>query len=198
MHPVIHVHGAIRVEYRVRTRYLDPDMGVIESETQCIGGSGGVCALALSQLGARVHLSGNALGDDSHGRFLKKQLEAAGIIGEFSLQSGLSTPYAILLRDDYGETQTLLSARAQHLELPPLAGIEGEARVLDLSGRAGNGSYAELLEELRPALRLWLHATRPDDEAFLRAIQVESWIAKYDASFGDFSFEQGKEKRGSA
>jgi len=191
MLPFIHIHGAIRVEYCVQTRALGRNLGAIESESQRIGGSGGVCAMALAQLGARVHLSGNALGDDSHGRFLKKQLESAGVSGEFSLQSGLSTPYAILLRNESGETQTLLSPSAQSLELPPVASGENGAATMNFSLGQRSGSYGELLADLRAALSWWLDWSDLGRSA-------ESWIAKYDASFGDFAFEYGKEKRGSS
>lgn len=198
MHPLFHIHGAVRVEYRVRTRALGPHLGAIESESQRIGGSGGVCALALSQLGARVHLSGNALGDDSHGRFLKKQLEAAGISGDFSLQSGLSTPYAILLRDESSETQTLLSAGAQHIELPLLMSGEEGTNPLNFSFHNRDGSYGELLSNLHTALRIWVNLTDSKEKVSVREERIGSWIAKYDASFGEFPLEDGKEKRGSA
>jgi len=191
MLPLIHIHGAIRVEYRVRTRALGQNLGAIESETQRIGGSGGVCALALSQLGARVHLSGNALGDDSHGRFLQKQLELEGINGEFSLHKELSTPYAILLRNESGETQTLLSPSALNLEWSPSKRAEEGLCVLDFSLGNRNGSYGELLDDLRAALLWWLDWSDLGGSA-------ESWMANYDASFGDFALEYGKEKRGSS
>jgi len=198
MLPLFHIHGAVRVEYRVQTRALGQDLGAIESETQRIGGSGGLCALALSQLGARVHLSGNALGDDSHGRFLQRQLGEAGISGEFVLHAGLSTPYAILLRDENSETQTLLSAGAQYLEWPPLGGAQEGVCVLDFSLGNRVGSYGELLGDLRAGLRAWLDLTDSEETAPVREDKVESWVANYHASFGNSSSDFGKEKRASS
>lgn len=198
MEPFFYVHGAIRVEYRVRTRTLLKDVGAIETEEQQVGGNGALCALALARLGARVRLSGNALGDDSHGRFLRSHLQTANLEADLTLSAGVVTPYAILLRSEKGDTRTLLSPQALSpqalaLVLPP---VQSEnARVLDLSlpmklldADGQSQSYSALLDVLRSTLRAWLEVARPDDSSGEREAQIERWVEQYDQGFGPLPF----------
>ncbi len=194
MSPLFHVHGAIRVEYRVRTHTLGGDLGAIESEAQLVGGSGGLCALALAQLGARVRLSGNVLGDDSHGRFLRLQLQnAPNLETDLILNANIVTPYAILLRCDEGATQTLLSLQARALVLPPLQ-AQPNARVFNFSPRmtlesdVENHGYNALLDALRSVLRAWLEIARPDDSPDEVEAQLKRWVEGYDKGFGALPF----------
>lgn len=193
MLPPFHIHGAIRVEYRVRTRTLQQSIGAIESEQQCAGGTGALCALSLARLGARVRLSGNALGDDSHGRFLKSQLRAAGIETDLELQAGVVTPYAILLRADEGQTQTLLSPQARKLVLPPVQ-MQRDARTFDFSLQMKSLEWQEkhqgcdaLLDALRSVLLAWLEVARPDEGFDEHQAQIGRWLDEYDRS-GVFPF----------
>jgi sugar/nucleoside kinase (ribokinase family) len=193
MKPHFHIHGAIRVEYRVRTRALLKDVAAIETEEQQVGGNGALCALALARLGARVRLSGNALGDDSHGRFLRSHLQTANLEADLTLNAGVVTPYAILLRSEKGDTRTLLSPQARALVLPP---VQSEnARVLDLSlqmklldADGQSQSYSALLDALRSTLRAWLEVARPDDSSGEREAQIERWVEQYDQGFGPLPF----------
>jgi len=189
MPPLFHLHGPLRVEYRVRTRALRPNLGAIEDERQVVGGSGGVCALALAHFGARVRLTGNPLGDDSHGRFLRKQLAAAiGIEAEFQIEPGRATPYAILLRDEQGATQTLLSPASLGMEFPLPPPLEKGVDTIHLRGDMPD-DYADLLDDLRMVLGVWLPILRPDEAPAVRQAQVESWVESYDTRFGDgFSY----------
>lgn len=189
-----HIHGAIRVEYRVRTRALGQNMGVIESELQLAGGTGALCALALARLGARVRLSGNALGDDSHGRFMKAQLGAANIETDLQLHAAIVTPYAILLRTDEGQTQTLLSPQARDLVLPPVQ-MQSDARVFDFSLQMNSPEwegkhqgYDALLDALNSVLRRWLRSARPGEAFDEHEAQLKRWLEEYDQGFGDLPF----------
>lgn len=189
-----HIHGAIRVEYRVRARALNHNMGAIESELQLAGGTGALCALALSRLGARVRLSGNTLGEDAHGRFLRAQLGAANIETDLELRAGVVTPYAILLRTDEGQMQTLLSPESLALVLPPIQ-MQRDARTFDFSlqiksidRQEKHQSYDALLDALSAVLRRWLEIARPDESFDEHESQLKRWLDEYDQSFGHFPF----------
>lgn len=193
MLPAFHIHGAIRVEYRVRTRPLQQGTDAIESEQQLAGGTGALCALALARLGARVRLSGNALGDDSHGRFLRSQFQAANIETDAQLHAGVITPYAILLRTEDGQTQTLLSPQAQELVLPPVQ-IQRDARTFDFSlqmksleWEGKHQGYDALLDALRSVLNRWLKIARPNELSEHEA-QLTRWLKQYDQGFRAFPF----------
>lgn len=194
MKPFFHVHGVIRVEYRVQTRSLFEDVEAIETETRSVGGSGALCALALSRLGAPVRLSGHALGDDSHGRFIRAQLEGVpGLEADLRFEPDIETPYAILLRgEDRTHTRTLLSSGATRLLWFAPAHTEEGARLLDFSTRNQPGgasqSSARLLDELRWGLRAWLEVTRPASSSEKREVQVERWMQDYDQGFGEWPF----------
>lgn len=202
MRPFFHIHGVIRVEYRVRTRALGEQVAAITNETRLVGGSGALCALALARLGARVHLSGNALGDDSHGRFVRSQLEAAHIQSDLVLNAQLVTPYAILLRCDEKDTITLLSPEARQLVLPPPGEVEDDARLLDFSSSPKKGEvvagesesyssllrYSSLLHCVRLALQAWLEASQPDASVEERNVKVEAWVEELDQGFGEWPF----------
>lgn len=168
--------GALRVEYRVRTRALAQGVFSIENETRAVGGDGALAALALVRLGARVRLVCNALGDDAHGRFLRRELEGIENLQVEWREGADATPYAILLRGEAGETQTLLSPSAQHLKV---AGQE-------LS--PGSQSYAGLLSALRRQLEQGLRALEPEFSIEERRVQVEEWLRAYDATFGEWLF----------
>lgn len=126
-----HIHDVVRVEYRVATGGSSFPRGYscIERETRSAGGNGAVAAVTLARWGARVLLTGNAIGDDDHGRFLIKQLEAIeNLTFQADVQPDVATPYAILLRAGHFDVGTLLSPAASKIELPRLSRNTRDAR----------------------------------------------------------------------
>ena len=124
MHYDFHIHDSIRVEYRVATDGSSFPRGYscIERETRSAGGNGVIAAVTLARWGARVLLSGNALGDDDHGRFIVRELgNIENLTFEATLQRDVVTPYAILLRAGKFDVGTLLSPQAARLELRRLS-----------------------------------------------------------------------------
>lgn len=116
-----HVHDAVRVEYRVTTDAPSFPRGHarIEREVRSPGGNGVLAACALARWGARVLLTGNAIGDDAHGRFLVERLaQVSNLTFEPRLESGLATPYALLLRAGTHSVGVLLSPSAASLPMP--------------------------------------------------------------------------------
>ena len=131
MHYDFHIHDAIRVEYRVATDGSSFPRGYscIEREARSAGGNGVVAAVALARWGARVLLTGNALGDDDHGRFVRAQLdEIENLTLRTETRDELTTPYAILLRAGTFDVGTLLSPQAASIELPRLSRNCDDAR----------------------------------------------------------------------
>ena len=119
-----HIHDAIRVEYRVATDGSSFPRGYscIERESRSAGGNGVIAAVTLARWGARVLLTGNAIGDDDHGRFLRKQLEPIeNLTLQTATQGDATTPYAILLRAGKFDVGTLLSPEAASIRLPRLS-----------------------------------------------------------------------------
>ena len=119
-----HIHDALRVEYRVATDGSSFPRGYscIQRETRSAGGNGVVAAVTLARWGARVLLSGNAIGDDDHGRFLLRELEGIeNLTFESVPQKEVVTPYAILLRAGHFDVGTLLSTEAANIELERLS-----------------------------------------------------------------------------
>ena len=119
-----HIHDAIRVEYRVATDGSSFPRGYscIEAETRSAGGNGVVAAVTLARWGARVLLTGNAIGDDDHGKFLRAQLEPIeNLTFGAQVEAEVVTPYAILLRAGKFDVGTLLSPDAARIRLPRLS-----------------------------------------------------------------------------
>ena len=119
-----HIHDAVRVEYRVATDGASFPRGYscIERETRSAGGNGVIAAVTLARWGARVLLTGNAIGDDDHGKFLRGQLEPIENLSfEAQVVADAATPYAILLRAGKFDVGTLLSSEAARLQLPRLS-----------------------------------------------------------------------------
>ncbi len=126
-----HIHDAVRVEYRVATDGSSFPRGYscIERETRSAGGNGAVAAVTLARWGARVLLTGNAIGDDDHGRFLLKQLASIeNLTFQADVQPNVVTPYAILLRAGHFDVGTLLSPEAANIKLPRLSRNTHDAR----------------------------------------------------------------------
>ncbi len=150
MHYDFHIHDAIRVEYRVATDGSSFPRGYscIERETRSAGGNGVIAAVTLARWGARVLLTGNALGDDDHGRLILRELEAIeNLTFEAELQSGVVTPYAILLRAGKFDVGTLLSPDAAHIELKRLSRNTEDARFFGGASEGwGEGSGSVHLE----------------------------------------------------
>ncbi len=131
MHYDFHIHDAIRVEYRVATDGSSFPRGYscIERETRSAGGNGVIAAVTLARWGARVLLTGNALGADDHGRLVKRELEnIENLTFDAQLASDVVTPYAILLRAGKFDVGTLLSPQAARIELPRLSRNSDDAR----------------------------------------------------------------------
>lgn len=119
-----HIHDAIRVEYRVATDGSSFPRGYscIQRETRSAGGNGVIAAVTLARWGARVLLTGNAIGDDDHGRLLMRELGfVENLTFEGSPQKDVVTPYAILLRAGRFDVGTLLSPQAAEIELKRLS-----------------------------------------------------------------------------
>jgi len=155
------IYGVLRVEYRVQLAHLGENSSLIASERRLAGGEGAGTALALAALGAQVRLSGNPLGDDSHGRFLLSQLQnEPNLELDIEVRPDVVTPYAILIRAQNGTVQTLLSPEAALLE--------------------GAQDYPALLNALHNALKEFMGEQR-DDEEIARLMRV------YADSFGDFA-----------
>ena len=150
MHYDFHIHDAIRVEYRVATDGSSFPRGYscIERETRSAGGNGVIAAVALARWGARVLLTGNAIGDDDHGRFVRAQLEPVeNLTFRADVQSETLTPYAILLRAGQFDVGTLLSPQAARLELPRLSRNSDDARFFGGAPEGwGDGAQAVHLE----------------------------------------------------
>ena len=158
----ISIHGALRIEYRVQLAPLGDNSSLIASERRLAGGEGAVSALALAALGACVRLSGNPIGDDSHGRFLLSQLQNVPALElELEVRPDVVTPYAILIRGAEGGVQTLLSPEAAELD--------------------GAQDYWSLLDALRAALKKFIGEHGGEKE-------IARLMGNYEESFGDFAF----------
>ena len=158
-----HIHDAVRVEYRVATDGSSFPRGYacIERETRSAGGNGVIAAVALARWGARVLLTGNAIGDDDHGRFLLRQLEPIeNLHFEAEVRPDVETPYAILLRAGHFDVGTLLSAPASHLELERLSRNLEDARFFG-GAPEGWGEVAECVH---------LEAATQDYQALIGAL----------------------------
>lgn len=166
MKSAISLQGTLRVEYRIRLQPMAGATSLIASEQRFAGGSATVAALALASLGASVRLSGSPIGDDSHGRFLRAQLEnVPGLELEVETRSEVVTPYAILVREEEGTTRTWLSPEAAQLEDPQ--------------------DYPSLLDALKQALTQWYgNQSAPED--------IDALVNQYDVNFGLSSFREEK------
>ncbi len=151
MHHDFHIHDAIRVEYRVATDGSSFPRGYscIERETRSAGGNGVIAAVTLARWGARVLLTGNALGDDDHGRLIMRELKAIeNLTFEADLQRDAVTPYAILLRAGKFDVGTLLSPDAARIELKRLSRNSEGARFFGGASEGwGEGEGCVHLEE---------------------------------------------------
>lgn len=194
-----HVHDAIRVEYRLTTDGPSFPRGYaqIERETRHAGGNGVVAACALAKWGASVLLTGNAIGDDSHGQLIVSQLDKVpNLTFQPQIEEGLETPYAILLRAGSHGIGTLLSGSASRIELmkrpqnsqiagfffgaPSSFGEEG-ARVFL---QAASQDYEALLGSLETVSACYLsllgdEVSPEEKEAFTTCV-----VGKYKAAFG--------------
>lgn len=193
-----HVHDAIRVEYRVSTDGPSFPRGyaLIEGETRAAGGNGVVAACALARWGARVLLSGNALGDDEHGRFLIQELaKFPNLSFEPQIEAALATPYAILLRAGTHSVGTLLSASASRLAIQKcaqdgdIAGFFfGDAVGFGAAGvpailRAPSQDYESLLASLEAVATCYLSLLGAEVSAEDKAAFVSFVTEKYRHAF---------------
>lgn len=194
-----HVHDAIRVEYRITTDGPSFPRGYaqIERETRAAGGNGVIAACALARWGASVLLTGNAIGDDSHGQLIVSQLgQVPNLTFEPHIEPGLETPYAILLQAGTHGIGTLLNPSASRLELrkqaqnaqtagfffgaPSAFGDEGSSITL----RAPSQDYEALVGSLEAVSACYLSLlgdeVGPEEkEAFVTCV-----VEKYKAGFG--------------
>jgi hypothetical protein len=110
-----HIHDVARVEYRIATDGPAFPRGYaqIENENRVPGGNGVVAALALAHWGARVLLTGNAIGNDSHGNFLIKSLYGVeNLTYQPEVVPEMKTPYAVFIRAGKFDAGALLSSEA--------------------------------------------------------------------------------------
>jgi hypothetical protein len=194
-----HVHDVVRVEYRIATDGPSFPRGYaqIENESRVVGGNGAVAACALARWGASVLLTGNAIGDDSHGRFLMEQLSRIpNLTYEPQIQPGFDTPYAILLKAGSHSVGTLLSPTAARVPLEKrsqnsnLAGFFfGDRASFGEAGtpvvlRAPSQDYEGVVASLEAAavsyLSLLGDGVSPSQKSAFTAFVVE----KYNAGFG--------------
>ena len=150
MHYDFHIHDTIRVEYRVATDGSSFPRGYscIERETRSAGGNGVIAAVTLARWGARVLLTGNALGDDDHGRLITRELgQIENLTFAAPLQNDVITPYAILLRAGKFDVGTLLSPQAANIELERLSRNLDDARFFGGASEAwGEGEASVTME----------------------------------------------------
>ncbi len=115
-----HIHDVARVEYRIATDGPAFPRGYaqIENENRVPGGNGVVAALALAHWGAKVFLTGNPIGDDSHGRFLIQALNGIeNLTYQPQVLEGMNTPYAVFIRAGKFDAGALLSKEAAAVPL---------------------------------------------------------------------------------
>lgn len=192
-----HVHDAIRVEYRVRTDGPSFPRGWsrIEEETRVAGGNGAVCAAALARWGAKVLLTGNALGDDAHGQFLVEQLgQIPNLTFESQIQPGLATPYAILIKAGQKGIGVMLSPTASALILTKRPKNSHLARFFwGDAGVWGDGhaelppfsqDYGSLSTNLDGVAMVYLNMMAPGIEVEAREQFLKALEATYGERFG--------------
>ena len=193
-----HVHDTLRVEYRVATDGPSFPRGYaqIERETRSAGGNGVLAACALAKWGANVLLTGNPIGDDEHGRFLQTQLEKIpNLTFKAQIESGLETPYAIMLRAGHHDVGTLLSRTAARVSLPPKpynpgaglffgphasSGESGTPMIL----RAPTQNYEALIGSLEAVCALYLSLLGEEIGAAEKMAFTECVVRRYQAAFG--------------
>jgi hypothetical protein len=194
-----HINDAIRVEYRLTTDGPSFPRGYaqIERETRAAGGNGVVAACALAKWGANVLLTGNAVGDDSHGQLIGAQLsQVPNLTYEAQVQPGLETPYAILLQAGTHGIGTLLSASASRIELPKRSqnsqvagfffgapssfGEEGTSIIL----RAPSQDYEALLGSLEAVSACYLSLLGDDVGADEKEAFTACVVGRYKTAFG--------------
>jgi hypothetical protein len=194
-----HVHDVIRVEYRVTTDSPSFPRGhaQIENEERVAGGNGVVAACALARWGASVLLTGNAIGDDSHGRFLIGELaKVPNLTYQPQIDAEVDTPYAILLKAGSHSIGTLLSPMAARVTIdrraqnPALAGFffgdpaafgeEGSKAIL----RAPSQDYDSLANSLEAVAVCYLSLLGDGVSPAEKAAFVKYVLEKYTSSFG--------------
>jgi hypothetical protein len=194
-----HVHDVIRVEYRVTTDNPSFPRGhaQIENEERVVGGNGVIAACALARWGATVLLTGNAIGDDSHGRFLVSELaKVPNLTYEPQIDAAVNTPYAILLKAGPHSVGTLLSPPAARITLekraqnPALAGFffgdpsafgeEGSKTIL----RAPSQDYDALACTLEAVAVCYLSLLGDGVSPAEKAAFVKFVFERYTSSFG--------------
>jgi hypothetical protein len=144
-----HIHDVVRVEYRVTTDGPSFPRGFanIQNEIRVPGGSGVVAAVALARWGARVLLTGNPIGDDSHGKLLQTELaNIPNLAYEPEVRADFETPYALLLQAGRYNIGSLLSAHASRVPIVKKPRDARTARYLlgDASAWGEEGTQVEL------------------------------------------------------
>ena len=192
-----HVHDAIRVEYRVRTDGPSFPHGWsrIENEQRVAGGNGAVCAAALARWGAKVLLTGNAIGDDAHGQFLLERLsQIPNLTFDAEQKSGLVTPYAILIKAGQKDVGAMLSPEAASLSIVKRAKDSAKARFFWGDAAVwGEGSselapfsqdYRALTTNLDGVAMIYLNLMAPTMKGAAREQFLKALEATYGARFG--------------
>ncbi|HEX9998508.1 MAG TPA: hypothetical protein VGB45_15320 [Abditibacterium sp.] len=194
-----HIHDTVRVEYRVATNGPSFPRGYaqIEHETRSAGGNGTLAACALAKWGAKVLLTGNAIGGDEHGSFLAKELtKVPNLTFEPQVDLEIQTPYAILLKAGTHDVGTLLSVTAAQVVIqrlpqdPTVAGFFigdnasfgeiGTSAIL----REPTQDYEALINSLASVSACYLSLLGAEIGADEKAAFVECVVEKYKASFG--------------
>lgn len=194
-----HVHDVVRVEYRIVTDGPAFPRGYsqIENEARLVGGNGTVAACALARWGASVLLTGNPIGNDSHGRFLQEQLSnVPNLTYEPQVKPDLETPYAILLKAGTHSVGTMLSpsaAKVQFEKRSQNAGIAGfffgdrasfGDEGVSATLRAPSQDYPSLVATLEAAAVCYLSLLGDGVSPSQKSAFISYVVEKYDSSFG--------------
>jgi hypothetical protein len=204
-----HVHDVIRVEYRVITDGSSFPRGYaqIEREERVIGGNGVLAAYALAKWGATVLLTGNAIGEDSHGRFLVSELSGIrNLTYEPEIDAQELTPYAILLKAGTHNIGALLSPNAARVSMrkrpqnPALAGFFfGDRASFGEPGapailRAPSQDYEALIHSLEAVAVCYLSLLEEGVSPAEKAAFVSYVVEKYQESFSGVDSIPGLEE----
>ncbi|MCW1968709.1 MAG: carbohydrate kinase family protein [Anaerolineae bacterium] len=166
----------------------------VQAKKFYLGSDAVIVANALSKWGMKAHLITNALGDDTMGRNAKRQLQAAGVLGELILQPNVATPVEIDVCDQQGK-RTWFVEQAWSLfgtiaaaDLTPIQ----HANMLYIDWYAGEDVVDRALQTAQTQgvpVYLNVECTAAEPERYAewikRADLVQTWINDDDVSRND-------------